>query len=498
MKYSPKFINVQKITISLIVFIAFCFAEQIAFAEDVEKTEFSVESFTRGTQNDSMADFVITLNKNVIAGKTLWTDLPDDAIQVTPALQGKARWIARNQIGIFLESALAPGVNYTFELSDKLKPAANYTLAGLRKFTYPTSPFKVEKAEIGFLYDKELKKAKAIGTITCNYAVTIAGLEKHLSILSGRGDEVPYSFQEQSPTTRAVLIEIEDIPPLLEGRYLQVKFAEGFKCSGAALGLKEPSVAPIQLGNIRELRIDRSDFQQREGKLFINIRLSSQINLEMFQGNISIEPEIPFQLAVNYRELEIHADYKHRANYTVNIKNGIASEDGNILRDTFVKRLTVPDLYRGIRFTDDTFFLPRKGSLKLNFATTNLERVGIGIAKVHLASLPTLVHQGDLTIDAKLNEEIITPLSLKDYLKDNNAGVFKVVVHADSGRTGYAEQLVVITDLGIVAKRIGTELYVWVNSLDSLEPIQKVKVQLINNRDKKTLLIGETDAAGFH
>ena len=488
----------HKITIGLIVFFALCISGQITPAlERKAKTEFSVESFRRGSQNDSMADFVITLNKRVIGGASLYRDLPDDAIQITPALQGKARWIESNQIGIFLESALAPGVNYTFELSAKLHPFANFMLTGLRKFTYATPPFKVEKAEIGFQYDKELKKAKAIATITFNYPVTIAGLEKHLSILSGRGDEIPYSFQEQSPTTRTVLIEIEDIPPLLEGRYLQVKIAEGFKCSGAEIGLKEPSVAPIQLGNIRELRTERSDFQQRDGKLFINIRFSSQITLEMFQENINIEPEIPFQLAVNYRELEIHADYKHRANYTVNIKNGIASEDGSILRDTFVKILTVPDLYRGIRFTDNTFFLPRKGTLKLNLATTNLERFGIGIAKVHLSSLPTLIHQGELTIDSKLNEEIITPLSLKEYLKDNNAGVFKVVVHADSGRTGYAEQLVVVTDLGIVAKRIDKELYVWVNSLDSLEPIQNVKIQLINNRDKKTFLTGETDDAGF-
>ena len=487
----------QKITIGIIVFIALCFSGQIVYAQEIEKTEFTVESFTHGFQSDSMADFLITLNKHVIDKKSLYTDLPNDAIQITPMLQGKARWTATNQIGIFLESALAPGVNYTFELSTKLSPSANYTLVGLRKFTYPTSPFKVEKAEIGFQYDKDLKKAKAIGTITCNYAVSIADLEKHLSIQSGRGDEIPYNFQEQSPITRTVLILIEDITPLLEGQYLHVKIAEGFKCSGAEIGLKEPSVAPIQLGNIRELRIDRSSFQQRDGKLFINIPFSSRITLEMFQENISIEPEIPFQLAVNYSELEIHADYKHRTNYTVNINNGIATEDGSILRDTFVTRLTVPDLYRRIRFTDNTFFLPRKGPVKLTFATTNLERVGIGIAKVYLSSLPTLIHQGELTIESKLNEEIITPLSLKDYLKDTHAGIFKIVVHADSGRSGYAEQLVVVTDLGIVAKRIGRTLYVWINSLDSLDPIQKAKVQLINNRDKKIVISGETDDAGF-
>ncbi|MYI93163.1 hypothetical protein F4083_02410, partial [Candidatus Poribacteria bacterium] len=102
----------HKITIGLIVFFALCISGQITPAlERKAKTEFSVESFRRGSQNDSMADFVITLNKRVIGGASLYRDLPDDAIQITPALQGKARWIESNQIGIFLESALAPGVN---------------------------------------------------------------------------------------------------------------------------------------------------------------------------------------------------------------------------------------------------------------------------------------------------------------------------------------------------------------------------------------------------
>ena len=483
--------------IAIIAFTAFYLSGQVVCAEEVEELEFSVKSFRHGADVDNIADFLITLSKPIIDDNQLFTDLPKNAIKVTPAVEGKARWMARNQIGFFLNSALAPSVEYTFELSTKLNPLADYVLTGKQKFTYSTAPFKVERAEIGFHYDKELKKAKAIGTVTFNYAVNIKGLAEFLSIQSGRGVDIPYIFQEQNSISRTVLIEIEDILPLLEGRYLQVKVAEGFKCTGAEIGLKEASAAPIQLGNIKELQVNRAEFRQRDGIPFIWFSFSSQITLEMFEEQISVEPSVPVQLVANYRELEIHGDFKFRSDYTVNIKHGIASADGSILRDTLVKRLKVPDLYPRIRFTDDTFFLPRKGPLKLNLATTNIEQVGYGIAKVHVDKLPTLIHQGELTIESRLNEEIATSLPLKDFLADKHAGVFKVMIHSDKGRKGYAEQLIVITDLGIVAKRIDKELWVWVNSLDSLEAIPKAKVELINKRDKKTLLTGETDAAGF-
>ena len=492
-----KFNVAQKFIFGFIAFMAFCLSVQVISAEEAEKSEFSVKSFAHGSETDEAADFLITLSKPIIDENLLFTELPSNAIQITPALQGKARWVARNKIGFYLESALAPSVNYTFELSTKLNPTADFVLTGKQKFTYSTEPFQVERAEIGFQYDKDLKKAKAVGTVTFNYAVNIAGLEEFLSILTGSGVDVPYIFQTQNPVTRTVLIEIEDILPLLEGQYLQVEIGKGFKCTGTEIGLKEANLAPIQLGNIKALQVNRAEFQQREGKPFIWLSFSSPITLDMFQGLTSVEPSLPFQLVARHHELEIHGDFNFRSDYTVNIKRSIASADGSILRDTFVKRLTVPDLHPRIRFTDKSFFLPRKGSLEFNLAMTNIEQVGYGIAKVYLSSLPTLIHQGELAIESRLNEEVITPLPLKDFLIDKQAGIFKVVVHSDKGRTGYAERLIVVTDLGIVAKRIDEELWVWVNSLDSLDPISQATVHLIDNRDKDTLLTGKTDVAGF-
>lgn len=488
------------IIISILLSAAVCFSMYVVNAqetEEIEDTEINIKSFAPRDQNGGVADFLITLSKPIVDDDQLFTELPKDAIKTTPSLELKVRWMAHNQVGIFLDGTLAPSIDYVFEIATKLIQSSDLVLTGKRKFTYSTASFKVESAVIEFRYDKDLKKAKGFGNVTFNYPVSIAGLGEFLTILSGRGDEIPYVFQEQSPITKTVLIEFGDILPLLEGQFLQVKIGKGLKCIGTEIGLKETSAAPIQLANIKQLQVSRADFLQREGIHFIRLSFSSHITLEMFQDHISIEPSLPFKLAANHQQLEIYADFKFRSEYTVNIKRGVAAADGSILRNTFVRRLNVPDLYPRIRFTDESFFMPRKGALELNIGTTNIEQIGFGIAKIYSDKLPMLIEQGELKIEPSLNEEVTTTLSLKDYLTNEHAGMFKVVVHSDRGRKGYAEQLVVITDLGIVAKRIDKELSVWVNSLDSLEPIQKAKVQLVNNRDKKTLLTGETDDAGF-
>ncbi len=478
--------------ISLIVLTLFFLSIPTLYAQEVKEPEISVTSFSPRAQNGEAADFLITFSQPVIDNNLLFTELPQNIIHMTPAVDGKARWMALNQIGLFLDTTLAPSVEYTFEIKD-----TDFTLTGQRAFTYSTPPFKIEKAEIGFHYDNALKKSRAIGSITFNYPVSIVGLNEFLSILTGRGDNISYTFQTQNLITKKALIEIDDIGQLLEGQYLQVRMEKGFRGIGTEIGLQDATIAPIQLGQIKELRIEQPNVGHRDGKPYFGFYFSSPITLETLKERITIDPAIPFQVVVNDHNLEIHADFQFRSDYTVNINLGITSIYGHILKYPYVQNLKIPDLPRNIRFTDDTFFLPRKGELPLNLATSNIENVSYGITKVYTSSLPELIHQGELTIESRLNEEVITPLPLRDILNEKHAGIFKIVVHSNTGRTAYAEKLIVVTDLGIAAKKIDKELWVWVNSLDALDPIPEAKVQLINQTNKETHLTGETDAAGF-
>lgn len=482
---------------AFIFLISFVLTTPIALAEDEAESEFSVVSFAHRDKNGGIADFLITFSKPVIGLDKLYTELPENALQVTPSIESKARWIGYNRIGIYLDSPLSPSVKYTFELYEQLETSTEYTLMGDRQFTYSTKPFKVDRAEIKFQYDKTLQKAKAVGVVYFNYSVTVKGLEDYLSIITGRGETVPYIFQEQSPIAKTVIIEIHDILPILEGGFLQVKVGKGFKCTGTEIGLDEATLAAIDLGGVKALQVNQSGFGERVGTQFIRLSFNSPITLDMLRKHVTVTPSIPFQLVGNRNDFEIHGEFKVGEQYSVKISIGIASTEGYILRDTFVATLKVPNLPQRISFTDNTFFIPRKGPMKLNVATTNIDEIEYAIAKYHLSSLPTLIHKGNIKVASDINEEMITSLELKKYLKEEHAGILKVMVHADKGKTAYAEQLIVVTDLGIVTKRIDEQLWVWVNSLDSIEPISKADVQLIDKNNMDVLLSGKTDNKGF-
>ena len=486
---------------SLVCVIAFLLviflnlSSQPVGASETDIMEYSVQSFAPRDENGGVADFMITLSKSLIDNSQIYTELPSRAIQITPAVQGKARWMAADKIGFFLENSLAPSINYTIEVSTQLNPSEDFVLTGQRKFTYLTRPFQVERAEIGFQYDERQKKAKAVGTIAFNYAVNITSLREFLSILIERGTEVPYTFQIQSAITKTAIIEIADISRLLEGQSTHVQIKKGFKCTGTETGLKETSTAPIVLSTLKTLQVDRVDVLQREGTLAIRLTFTSPVVLETLREHASIEPSLPHQLTSHNHELEIRGDFKCRTDYTVRIKRGVAAADGSILKDTYQKRLTMPDLRPRVRFADNNIFLPRKGPLNLNLATTNVEHLTFGIAEVSLSSLPILVHNGELDIASRVNEEVITPFPLKEYLADDHAGIFKILV--DSDRDAGIEHLIIVTDLGIVTKKTNDELWVWIHSLDSLAPIPQAAVQLIDKSNNETLLTRKTDADGF-
>ena len=106
------------------------------------------------------------------------------------------------------------------------------------------------------------------------------------------------------------------------------------------------------------------------------------------------------------------------------------------------------------------------------------------------------IHTEELDIPSQLNEEVTTPISLEEYLSDEHVGIFKVVARNAQRQWDSAHQWVLITDLGISAKRIDDRLYVWVKSLATGSPVPRARVKLISDNNQ-TLLEGTTNWAGY-
>jgi len=507
---SKKFlIGVVAVLTLLIVLIGSLYIHSLTSGE---KTRVTVKSITpKGEKVPQWVDFTFTFSEPVIDNSAINTELPIRAIHFTPTVQGTARWTARDTIRFFLESPLAPSSNYTVELSPKLRQSSlGFVITGDRKFNFSTERFRLLNRQLEFKYTKT--HAKMVGKLAFNYPVNIADLRANLSIQLQEDVEIPYTLQPQNGIAREINIESEEIPRLLGDQNLKVRVEKGFKCTGGQFGLKEANVKDLTLTGHGTLGVTYASVQEDSGRPHISLRFSSNIPVDTVEPFIQVEPDIDTQIISRYGEIEIHGDFKRRSYYEITVGEGLTAPDGSVLKKPYSRRLRIPDVPAQLRFVGQGYFLTRNQNMNLGLTTVNIDNVNLYIEKVFgnnlfyvsrisnwsswIRNLGKPIHTESVAISSKLNEEVQTPINLGKYLDDEHIGIFKVTVRDENRSWVYKTKWVMLTDIGIVTKQAGDELWVWVNSLSKLKPISQATVKLISDNNQ-TLLTGKTNWDGY-
>ena len=476
------------------------------------KTRYSVNIFAPQGEVPERTDFSITFSEGIVDKSRVGTEVPAEALRFTPAVQGTARWVAPDRINFFSDAPLAPSTRYTLELTPELNPSETFLLTGQKEFKFATEPFAVQQTRMEFSTDDAREYATGFGTIAFNYPVTTADLKAHLSIELDDGTEIPYQIETNAATARTVKFQTKRIKRGKADREIKVKIEKGFKCIGGQIGLEKVNVTPVILRGKGTLGVTYSDVWESDGTPYISVSFSAPVLSDAIESYLELTPAVDYQVTSDYRNIEIHGDFKRRTTYTLKIQRGLTARNDAVLKQDYMTRLTIPDLRPQLRFLGDGFFLARKGHLNLGLATINVKRVELDIEKVFANNLIYVskldrwrrwsrnlgkpIHSEVLDVPPQLNEEVTTPISLEDYLSDEHVGIFKVVARNADRQWNSAHQWLVITDLGISAKRTGDNLYVWVKSLATGAPVPTARVQLISDNNQ-TLLSGTTNWAGF-
>ncbi len=476
------------------------------------RTRYSVETFTPQGEVPQWVDFSITFSEAIIDKSRVGTEIPAEAFRFTPAVQGTARWVARDRIGFFLDAPLAPAAQYTVQLTSDLNPSETFLLTGQKEFKFATESFTVEQTRMEFTTNEAREQAIGSGTIAFNYPVTTADLKAHLSVELGDGTEIPYQIETNAATARTVQFKTQRIKRSSADREIKVKIEQGFKCTGGQIGLEKAHVTPVILRGIGTLGVTYSDVWESDGTPYISVSFSAPVLSDTVEPYLELTPAVAYQVMADYRNIEIHGNFKRRTTYTLKIRRGLRARNDAVLKQDYITSLRIPDIRPQLRFLGDGFFLARKGQLNLGLATINIERVKLDIEKVFANNLIYVsrleqwsrwsrnlgksIHTEVLDIPSQLNQEVSVPISLEDYLSDEHVGIFKVVARNALREWDSAHQWVLVTDLGISAKRAGDSLYVWVKSLATGAAVPTARVKLISDNNQ-TLLSGTTNWTGF-
>lgn len=476
------------------------------------RTRYSVKTFTPQGEIPQWVDFSITFSEAIIDKSRVGTEVPAEAFRFTPAVQGTARWTALDRVGFFLDAPLAPSTQYILQLTPELNPSETFQLTGQKEFKFATEPFAVQQTRMEFTSDNAREQAIGSGTIAFNYPVTIVDLKAHLSIELNDGTEVPYQIETNTATARTVKFKTKRIKRGKADKEIKIRVEKGFKCTGGKIGLEKSSVTPVILRGRGTLGVTYSDVWESDGTPYISVSFSAPVLSDTIKPYLELTPTVAYQVTSDYRNIMIRGDFKRRTTYTLKIQRGLTARNDAVLKQDYTTRLKIPDIKPQLRFLGDGFFLARKGQLNLGLATINVERVELNIEKVFANNLIYVsklerwsrwsrnlgkpVHKEVLDVPSQLNEEVTMPISLEEYLSDEHVGIFKVVAQNTQNSWNRAHQWVLITDLGISAKRLEDRLYVWVKSISTGKSVSGARVKLISDNNQ-TLFSGSTNWAGF-
>jgi len=487
----------------------------------VKKTPVKVKSLSLTGEVPQKTNFTITFSQNVVSESSVNVQLDSVPIDITPSIPGKYKWLAKHRLGFFPDVELLPSTKYTAEILPEICSAEDLYLTGKTQFEFHTPFFKVEDAPVSFKFsDKDKGRVKIKAAVEFNYPVRVGALKEKLSIFYKGGEKIPYQIITEGETGSIIELETEEIIRGERDRSIRLKIEKGLKCVDGTLGLSGDYTSPIVLKSQKPLRVEWMNPNQQAGKVCVSIRVSSPVDANVAKEYITVTPETDYHIVSNYRYLELRGDFKPGSAYTVTIKKGLRAQDDSVLKGNFSKQVTMRDMEPSISFVGDGIYLSKDGNLNVGLSTINVNKIQIEIDKVFANNLVYLiasgnmrsrygninnlgksVYRGNISMSGteprryKRNEEIITPVNLKKYLADERIGIFKVSAYQANNRWRRASKWVMITDLGIMAKRTGNELLVWVNSLASLKPIKNAEVTLIS-RNNQTLLSGSTNKDG--
>lgn len=463
-------------------------------------------------------NLTFVFSEDVVGLDEVGRTIDEELVRFTPPISGKFRWVTRRELRFLPETSFLPSTKYQAEVSADLSNANQY-ISGNRRVEFTTTRFQVVSMDIAFLNAPEDKGLILQARIRFNHPVSPSELEKALKLrLTGSKKDLSYTVdsKENSPY---ITVNSEPIPQAEEDQRISLLIPRGFQCVHGELGLAEEYKYEALLGAKKPLRIISSTLKGEGAKYWISVQCSGEADPETVAGFIDLQPDLDFHVEVEKDFILIKSDgFKPGANYNLRISAGLPAVNGLPLAKDYSAVLTLEDLEPGLGFNSTGRYLNSKGYLNLGLETVNVDRVDLEISRIYANNLVAFLNQLDyyvqdylydnqipnlgkiissetLEINGSKNEVMTTPIHLGQFLDGGAKGLFQVAAYNHDRRWMNERKYVVVTDLGIVGKMGEDGLLVWVNSLETLTPKERVKVSLLS-RNNQILATAVTDARG--
>jgi hypothetical protein len=258
-----------------------------------------------------------------------------------------------------------------------------------------------------------------------------------------------------------------------------------------------------------------------EEESVVEIAFSAGVDADAVLGHLAIEPKIALRAKASRNRVTLRGPLRPESRYTLTLRAGLVAQDGATLAEPYRTELTLAPLPPALGFRGEGMFLPARGSRRLALETTNVERVTLTIDRVYRNNVLYLVQQQGYAVwqtqghgrvahvfgDRLVEEEIeiggprnalhTTEIRVDEKVGEHEPGFYRVAVQRPDS-WAMEQRWLLVTDLGVVAKRSDEDLLVWVSSFDDLSPVVGASVRVVSDQNQLVAQIIKVDLLQQH
>lgn len=442
-------------------------------------------------------------------------------IKIAPEIKGLFKWTSRNELVFSPSAEFRPATAYTAELTNLLlkHSARGKKLPTEHIFKFHTPTVKVENLLSWWsIVPTESGMVTLQLNFLFNYPVDPVATSKLLKLqINGQ----PASFT-LTDNTMSRELKIQTAPvsaQTIKSCKLDYELAPGLLCLDGTL----PTTAAIK-GTQDVKAPDKLEITQIEGVLDatggnILVYCNQEVVLTNASKLIRIKPQVNFTVEPNGNGFIIKGNFQSGASYEVEIDKELSGAIGGAMDKMYSAMVPFGEMEPSLSFVNTKgIYLSTKSSRKIAINIVNIPKVEVRIFKIYENNIQAFMrynryndyyedeYEGyesgygynDYNLqelgDEIMNQEYdtrnlarqngVSLLNLDFTEQSQFRGIYLVTVSSSDDRWRKATRLISISDIGLITRSNGDEVYVFANSIKTTEPLKGAKISFISTNNQ--------------
>lgn len=487
-------------------------AEQIAVEE-------AVLDSARGTFA------LVAFDQPVVAKSAIGTRPDKEPGTFSPRIRGDWRWVSPFMLRFDAAGRFDRYKSYTLTLLPENIVGEGRTLAGADNLILKMRDFEVENIDLRTVPAQGNPGSVQIkGEVELSLDVLPEDFLDHVHLKDPAAENgtVPLLLERQYQSRQVYFISDPEAPIKkdLEPRQLELVVDATLPAANTDYTLDKAASESITIVFDHELSVKRIRGEATRDSGTVILELSSGVDAQKAKDYMTVEPQVEYTVGTDGYNMLLTGDFAPGSQYTIHVDKGMPALDGAAVQEAKSYTVRIPDLAPSVSFDDTGVFLSKHGLRNVAFTSVNTKSVDLKIDRVYRNNIFHLLadyssgilldesrsshmlnyYLGDrmvekeLALDTPWNKPQQFVLNTDEVFPDE-PGLYRVLL-SEPNNWRASQRFVLVTDLGIVAKRGEDDLLVWIASYENLEVKPGVSVKVLSYQNQ-TLAEGATDENGL-